>query len=263
MLMVDTHCHVSEGWYEPLELLRFQMERNGVAKAALTQADTEFDNSYLFECVKRYPGQFSPVVIVDHDREDAPQQLKKLAAEGAAGARFRPQHRSPGKDPYAIWKACNELGLPVSLAGREPYFGSDEFRQLLAVTPDIPMIMEHLGHVIPDQAPPYEGFKKVLALAKIPNVYLKVNGLGELCKRPYPFTAPFYAKAGIPPFIKMVYETFGPKRMMWGSNYPPVSGKEGYANALKMPLAHMKEFCSEADLEWIMGKTAESVFKFH
>ena len=48
---------------------------------------------------------------------------------------------------------------------------------------------------------------------------------------------------------------------MWGSDYPPVSLREGYRNALRFPMEHMP-FCSREDLEWIFGKTALSLWKF-
>ena len=33
MVIVDTHCHVSPYWYEPVETLLHQMNSNGVDKA--------------------------------------------------------------------------------------------------------------------------------------------------------------------------------------------------------------------------------------
>ena len=59
----------------------------------------------------------------------------------------------------------------------------------------------------------------------------------------------------------MAYEAFGPRRMMWGSDYPPVSGREGYRNALRGVSEH-PVFDSQDDREWVLGKTAVSVFKF-
>ena len=37
MGVVDTHCHVSPYWYEPVEPLLYQMTTNGVDKAVLIQ----------------------------------------------------------------------------------------------------------------------------------------------------------------------------------------------------------------------------------
>ena len=57
------------------------------------------------------------------------------------------------------------------------------------------------------------------------------------------------------------YDAFGASRMMWGSDFPPVAGREGYRNALQWTVEHV--LChSEADKESIFGKTALSLFKF-
>src|SRR5216683_2333971 len=93
MVVVDTHCHASLDWYEPIETLLYEMDRNGVDHAVLVQINGQFDNAYQFECVRRYPGRFANVVLVDTDRPDTPQQLEQLAERGATGVRLRPPAR--------------------------------------------------------------------------------------------------------------------------------------------------------------------------
>src|SRR5579859_1824117 len=105
MLIVDSHCHVSDCWYEPVESLLFQMDRNGVEKAILIQMNGQANNAYQAACVRKYPGRFASVVVVDAGRTDAPATLERLAAEGASGVRLSPGTRSPGDDPLAIWHA--------------------------------------------------------------------------------------------------------------------------------------------------------------
>jgi L-fuconolactonase len=39
---------------------------------------------------------------------------------------------------------------------------------------------------------------------------------------------------------------FGPSRLMWGGDFPPVAGREGYRNALHWTLEHLA-FCSADD----------------
>ena len=59
----------------------------------------------------------------------------------------------------------------------------------------------------------------------------------------------------------MAYEAFGPERMMWGSDYPPVSGREGYGNALRLTLEQFQSK-SKYDKEMIFGRVAGDVFRF-
>ena len=53
--VIDTHCHASPYWFEPVEILLDEMERAGVDQAVLTQFFGVFDNNYLVEAVKRFP----------------------------------------------------------------------------------------------------------------------------------------------------------------------------------------------------------------
>ena len=265
MVIVDTHAHTSAYLVEPVEVLLFQMNMNKVNKTTLVQRLTqtsEKDNRYLFECARRFPGRFSPVVMIDTGCLDAPNILKQWAKEGAEGVRLKVTTRSPGKDPLAIWKAAANLGLPVSCQGNEEDFSGDRFRKIIDTLTDLTFIIEHLGHVEPDEAAPYSRFRKILNLSKFPNVFIKVGGLGEICNKPYPFQEPFYAVHSVPPFIKMAYESFGPSRMMWGSNYPMCSPLEGYRNTLRYLEEHLDTFCTKEDKERILGKTALSLYKF-
>ena len=65
----------------------------------------------------------------------------------------------------------------------------------------------------------------------------------------------------IPPLIEMAIEAFGPRRLMWGSDFPPVAAREGYGNSLRFPMEHVK-FKSEVDKEWVFGKTAATLWRF-
>ncbi len=67
--------------------------------------------------------------------------------------------------------------------------------------------------------------------------------------------------AGDPPFVEMAYHALGSRRMMWGSDFPPVSLREGYRNALRFTMEQMP-YCNDEGLECIFGNTALSVYKF-
>jgi len=260
MTIVDTHCHALPHWFEPVEVLLRQMNANGVEKATLVQVRGQFDNRYIMECVRRFPGRFSAVVIVDTDRPDAPETLGRWVHEGAEGVRLSPTVRSPGGDPLAVWRKAAELGLPVSCLGSPAGFTSPQFEQVVKEFPNLPLIIEHLGGIGRDEAAPYPMFRKMLALGQYPNTYMKVHGLGEICHRPVPFPVPMRFQH-IPPFMEMAYEAFGASRIMWGSDFPPVAGREGYRNALQWTMAHIP-WRSDADRESVFGKTALSLFKF-
>lgn len=260
MIIVDAHANVGRYWLEPVEVLLFQMEQNGVEKAVLKQYTINYDNGYMMECVRKHPGRFAAVVRMDIQRPDATDALAALAQEGAVGLRLNPEWRTPGSDPLALWRKASDLGLVVSCQGYVDTLATDGFRSVVEELPDLKIVIEHLGHA---QEPDfdYEQFDKVMTLAEYPNTYIQLPGFGQLLSRPktFPFHTPPWQ--GPPRSVRMAYDAFGPRRMMWGSDYPPAGGREGYANTLRYPMELIPYF-SEDDKERVFGKTAVSVWKF-
>ena len=46
----------------------------------------------------------------------------------------------------------------------------------------------------------------------------------------------------MPPVFEMAKDAFGVERMMWGSDFPPAAGREGYGNALRGVMEHLGVF---------------------
>ena len=260
MIIVDTHCHAARNWFEPIELLTVQMDSNGVDKAVLIQHRGNFDATYLLDCARVAPERFAVVVLVDTSQPDAPRALQGWAEQGAVSVRLTPTERSPGVDSLAVWRKASDLSMVVSCQGSVEDIASPEFRELVAELPDLTIAIEHLAGVGQGAQPPYTTFGEALALADYSNTYIKVPGLGEISHRP-PVLQPTFRFDHTPPLLEMTYEAFGPRRMMWGSDYPPVSNREGYRNALHGVMEH-PAFSGEEDREWVMGKTALGLFRF-
>lgn len=262
MDIVDTHCHACLSWYEPAEMLAAQMEAAGVRWACLVQIKGQFDNSYQSEVVRRYPGRFVSVVHLDAARSDAEATLERLVAEGARGLRLLPGDRSPAGDPLAIWKRAAALGIPVTTGGNARELASPQFEALVRGIPDLTLVIEHLGSDNkPDgEAAPYPLRMRVFDLARYPNVHMKFHGLGEFAQRAMPVTEPFPFVRPVPPLLDMALERFGPGRMMWGSDYPPVSSREGYGNALRLSRQHLAGY-GEDVVEAAFGGTARRLYR--
>jgi predicted TIM-barrel fold metal-dependent hydrolase len=137
-----------------------------------------------------------------------------------------------------------------------------EFGRLVEALPNLTIVLEHLASVgEPDGEPaPYALRRKAFDLARLPNVCVKLHGLGEITPRPYPFVEPFPFEGQVPPLLELAHEAFGPGRMMWGSDYPPVSAREGYGNALRFTQERLATR-STAEQELIFGGSARRVFR--
>jgi L-fuconolactonase len=59
----------------------------------------------------------------------------------------------------------------------------------------------------------------------------------------------------------MALKAYGPERMMWGSDFPPVSGREGYGNAITFGRMHIPIADSHLRSA-LMGGTAMKYWKF-
>jgi L-fuconolactonase len=261
MFIYDSHVHSAANWYEPLATLLYQLDTNGVERALLVQQMGQFDNTYILDSVRSHPDRLAAVVMVDVTLPDAPATLARWAAAGAAGVRLRPTDRSPGDDPMAIWRQAATLGLPISCAGSAAAFADAAFAAVVEAIPTTPLVIEHLGSInVPDgEAAPYPLRQAVLGLARYPQVAIKFHGLGEICPRLQPFPQPFPFDRSYLALFDAALAAFGAGRMMWGSDFPPVSGREGYANALRWPQAHFADRPA-ADQAALFGGTAQRIF---
>lgn len=258
MLIIDTHTHAGKNWFEPIEVLEFQMDRNGVDKAVLIQHGGTFDNGYLFEEAAKRGDKFKVVVLVDPEADDPLGDLERLAKQGAAGIRLAPDAAFVNAGPFDVWKRAGELGLVVSCQGDPSRFASHDFSRVMDTCPDTSVVIEHLAGIAAAKEPWEDDYAKALRLAERRNTTIKVPGLGEVCQRPARLT-PDFRFDDIPPVFEMAKDAFGVDRMMWGSDFPPAAGREGYTNALRGVMEH-PAFAGDGELEWVMGKTAARVW---
>jgi predicted TIM-barrel fold metal-dependent hydrolase len=85
---------------------------------------------------------------------------------------------------------------------------------------------------------------QVVALAKYPNIAVKVTGGPQYVSDGYPFKS-------LTPYYRAVYDAFGPKRMFWGTDITrmPCSWRECITH-----FSEHQTWLAAADLELIMGR---------
>jgi L-fuconolactonase len=261
-MIVDSHAHASTHWFEPIEVLLFQMDRNGVERVVLVQLRSEFDNTYLLECAKRYPDRVSVVVGIDTRGADALGELERISDRGAAGVRLRPPAGGEGDELLPLWRSAAQRGLAVSALGTPAEFSGPGFLGMLASTPGLRVALEHLG-THPQLGPaltPGTAGPLYAAIAPFPAVLVKFHGLGETNPRAEPRVgAPFSDPT--PHVLLRALAVLGAGRLMWGSDYPPSSAREGYANTLRLPLEALRAAGIPAgDESRLFGGNAAALF---
>ena len=244
-MIIDTHCHAGLNWFEPIESLIFQMDINQIDSCLLIQHGGYFDNSYILNAVKKYPNKFRALGLLNfqNDTKLLLRKIDELCINNGSGIRLNLNYSAKIHNKVVdICNAISNKGLKISVAGDLNNFSSKSFENLIFECNDTIFIIEHLGGVgklIQSQVNfeykdnNMSAFKNILTLSKYKNVYIKIPGLGELISRPnllnneYPFNKDRFD------IIRTTMDFFTSKRMMWGSDFPPVSNREGYRNALK------------------------------
>lgn len=256
--IVDTHVHAGLTKYEPIESLIDQMFRHRVDCAVLVQHAGEFDNRYLIECAQRFPGRFVVAALVDVTQPDAADHLSALveASPAVQGVRLNlAQLLQQDAGAEATWRRADELGLNITLSASLRGLASDDMIRVAERFTQVRLHIEHLGHPDPMEPEPYETYRRVLALARFPHVVLKVSGF-------YSFTTlPWSPYTDTVRFFQLTHEAFGARRMMWGSDFPPVSFREGYFNALRFA-SQLLPLPSYEDRAYLLGRTALSYWRF-
>jgi predicted TIM-barrel fold metal-dependent hydrolase len=191
----------------------------GVERAALVQAYGAYgaDNRYVVDAVATAPERFVSVVIVDPGDPDPAATLHALAQErGVAGVRLFGIGAAPptwfdDATGAALWTTAIELDLRIVATLLTPEL--PRLERMVAQFPDAPVVLDHCG--FPDLAggPPYRTAGSLFALADLPSVHLKVTShvLEDAEAR---------SVDGAAALVDRLATTFGPERLVWGSDYP-------------------------------------------
>jgi predicted TIM-barrel fold metal-dependent hydrolase len=97
----------------------------------------------------------------------------------------------------------------------------------------------------------------LLRLARLPNVSVKVTEFYNHSKtKQFPYT-------DVLPTVRRVYDAFGPRRLLWGTGFVHGErvGRIPYGRELELIREHVPFFSAE-DLEWILGRTALTLWPF-
>jgi|SRR5215469_1641785 len=269
-LLIDSHVHVwkhdprfpfAVGAHPPpedasAETLLDLMKANGVSRTVIIQViHYKWDNSYLADVLKRYPQQFRGVCRVNPEDPAAPDHLSRLTEEqGFHGVRLSPSANADGdwiKGPLMppLWKRCAQLKVPMTVLA--PADRMPDIQPLIEANPGLTVVIDHQADSPLDQP---EKLKLLLALERYPKVFVKISHMWSLSKDAYP-----YPDAQLQ--VKRLYDTFGARRLMWGTDWPVSLKQLPYAKAVELFRDHL-DFLAPADREWILYKTVQQVWPF-
>ena len=241
----------------PFEKLIAEMDAAGVAKAAVVQASTAYghDNSYVAEAIAAYPERFTGVFSVDMLAPDAVDKMRHWIGLGFSGMRlFTTGSTMPGQqtwfdDPrtFPAWEHAGKAGIPVCMQMTPQ--GFPQLRGLMERFPTVKIILDHLARPTLVDGPPFTADRDFFALARYPNVFLKVT--------PVNVAPADWGKATPESFFGALIKTYGPERIAWGSNFPATAGP--LAKILR-EAQNAFAFATPAERDHVFGKTAQALY---
>jgi predicted TIM-barrel fold metal-dependent hydrolase len=266
-LIVDAQIHMWKAntpdrpWFAPraqlpepmtIERVLPMIDEAGVDRVVIVPPTLEGERyDYGQEAARRYPGRFATMGRV---RLNDPNEGRRLTTWRQQPALLGVRLNIAGDQAAWLtdgtadwfWPAAEKAGVPVMFLtnGQTHLFGP-----IAEKHPQLRLIIDHMG-VSSDALTAGkldDAIAASAALAKYPNVSVKLSASPLFSKEPYPFR-------DMAPHIKRLFEAFGPQRSHWGTDVTNSFAKATY----RQRVTHFTEelqFLTEDDKDWIMGKS--------
>ena len=239
-----THRKVSSFTAE--EALK-DMDEAGV-DAALIHPPYSWDpdsNALAVEAARKWPerfavmGNFPP--NVPENRKLMPGWKNQPGMLGLRWALLSPEQQVWLHDGTLdwVWPAAEREGIPVATMGG---LFLPEFRKIAEAHPSLKLIIDHCGLLRLSQGEAaFAKLPELLALAKLPNVAIKLTGAPHYSLQPYPFR-------DLHDGLQRIFDAYGPQRLFWGTDIT------------RMPCSWRQcvTFFTE-ELKWLKGRDQELV----
>ena len=213
----------------PVEWLIEDLRDYGIASAVLVQHSAlGADNSYLIECLERFPRTFQAIGLVEPFDPAIAEAMATWARAGIIGFRFHLFY--PGMDHWLesdearhAFGAASDLGMILQF-----HMVPENAAPLAAMLkryPDVRVIIDHLAKPDVTEPSPYPRFQPVLRLAEHEACIIKIGDYEKASTLPYPWPDTW-------PFVELLRNSFSAERMIWGTGFPRAHRKVPLDEAL-------------------------------
>lgn len=227
------------------------MDEAGVDRVVIVPPNLNDNNSYALEAVRRYPTRFAVMGRVPLQDPKSVALLQRWKQDkGMLGVRvtFLGPQAAWLDDGTAdwFWPAAEKNGLPVMFLA----FGNvHRFGPIAQRHPGLILIIDHMGvnTAIAKEGKLAEKIGDAVALAKYPNVSIKMSNLVNSSLEPYPFR-------DLNEPLRRVFDAYGPQRCYWGTD---LTNTQFTRVTYRQRITHFTEeltFLSESDKDWVMGR---------
>jgi predicted TIM-barrel fold metal-dependent hydrolase len=267
--IVDAQVHLwkaeSEDWKwvpgmkpqmpEPftIEKLVPLMDQAGVDRVVVVPPSWPGDrNDYALEAAKRYPNRFAVMGRIPLKNPQAAALLPKWKEQpGMLGVRLSflgpAQAWLTDGTPDWFWPEAEKAGVPVMFLAPGQI---SMFARIAEHHPQLTLIIDHMGLNSSSRTARITAIPaaidQAIALAKYPNVSVKLSGAPGNSLEPNPFR-------DMTVYLQRLFDAYGPERCYWGTDITNSFAKASY----RQRVTHFTEelsFLSESDKDWVMGR---------
>jgi L-fuconolactonase len=225
--------------------LLLEMDRAGVHRVVIVPPSWEGERNDLgLEAARLHPDRFAVMGRLDINAPGAREKVASWRQQpGMLGMRFTLGIVEVPADTW-LWQEAESAGVPVMMSVKSV----DQLATVSTIAqrhPALKIVVDHLAlpKGLKDEAA-FAGLDKVIALSKYPNIAVKATSLPMFTSDSYPYRR-------LHPYIRRVYDAFGPKRMFWGTDLTKLPCT--YSQAKTMFSEEIPWLTAE-DKEWIMGR---------
>lgn len=230
--------------------IALNLQRNQVDACITVAAEpAEVETRFLAELALTHPVIRGVIGWIDLNEKNAADKMEELssytAIKGfkldASGEDFSP----PGE---GVMQALARHNYVVDLK-LSSHTNTPQLNDLIRSSPDQHFVLEQCGNPDAKQPPATAWIQQIVQLAKNQNLACKVSGLFTLSAWKSWKPADFY------PFLDILFEAFGPNRLLYASDWPFILLSGSYVQ-WKSLLEKYTEQMKEEERENFFGKNA-------
>ena len=213
------------------------------------------DNTYMLDAIKKFPGQFSGVAVINQEGMQPDRDMRTLKPLGVRGFRIYPANR-----PFDRWLDTQSFDKMFACGAEEKLAmcclidpnALPDLDRMCRKFPYTPVVIDHLCRIgVSGKIDPAD-VAALCGMARHKQVTVKVSAFYALGQKKPPYL-------DLTDLIKSVYDAYGPQRLMWATDCPYQVVDHTYQQSIDL-IQHGLKFLTADDKEWILRKTAERVF---
>ena len=233
----------------------------GVGRVVLIQHSIfhGFDNKTLIDAWQRHPDRFRVVAMVDDRKPKPGERMKKLLKSGVTGFRITPFIRkdqqsdawldNPGM--HEMWKTAASTRQAMCCLINPEHL--PQVAKMCRAHPETHVVIDHFSRIGEDGQIREKDVTALAGLARFKKMNVKVSAFYALGKKQPPYD-------DLVPMIRRLYDSYGPKRLMWASDSPyQINEKNSYADSIAL-IRDRIDFLSRSDRQDLLQGTAKRVY---